>query len=171
IFFNSTFTDGEIHIVDSSRVQITNSYFLNFTSQGILVQGGHGTYISTCFLGHRPNIGGDKNEKLFFDTGIKLGSADIIVSNTILFSSDYRIIIRTQSNLIICVHTYNKMKQLGGIRLYLKSDAWYSRIQSCYFDFNSFGGRGPALHPGHGGFILWGCEFDSQVWSTMKLRV
>ncbi|CAN0841323.1 Polygalacturonase QRT3 [Linum grandiflorum] len=29
------------------------------------------------------------------------------------------------------------MKQLGGVGIYLKSEAWYTRIQSCYFDFNS----------------------------------
>ncbi|CAN1153832.1 Polygalacturonase QRT3, partial [Linum perenne] len=54
ILFDSSFHGSGIRVVDTARVRITNSYFLNFTSQGILVQGGHETFISTCFLGQRP---------------------------------------------------------------------------------------------------------------------
>ncbi|CAN0880803.1 Polygalacturonase QRT3 [Linum grandiflorum] len=137
ILFDSASRGGGILVVDSARVRITNSYFLNFTTQGILVQGGHETYISTCFLGQQPTVGNAENEQLFSGTGIDIASNDNVVSDTVLFSSQYGIFVRGQSNLFIGVHTYNKMKRLGGIGMYLKREAWYNRIQSCFFDFNS----------------------------------
>ncbi|CAN1305481.1 Polygalacturonase QRT3 [Linum perenne] len=137
ILFDSAFRGGGILVVDTARVRITNSYFLNFTSKGILVQGGHETFISTCFLGQHPTVGNAKGEEFFSGTGIDLASNDNIVSDTVLFSSKVGLFIRGQSNLIIGVHTYNKMKRLGGVGIYLKREAWYNRIQSCFIDFNS----------------------------------
>ncbi|TKY59704.1 Polygalacturonase QRT3 [Spatholobus suberectus] len=60
ILFDSSYRGGGIFIVDSARTRINNCFFLHFTTEGILVQQGHETFISSCFLGQHSTVGGDK---------------------------------------------------------------------------------------------------------------
>ncbi|TKY72667.1 Polygalacturonase QRT3 [Spatholobus suberectus] len=60
ILFDSGYRGGGIFVVDSARIRINNCFFLHFTTEGILVQGGHETFISSCFLGQHSTVGGDK---------------------------------------------------------------------------------------------------------------
>ncbi|KAF2299621.1 hypothetical protein GH714_000362 [Hevea brasiliensis] len=72
ILFDSSFRGGGILIIDSARIRIDNCFFLHFTTQGILVERGHETFISSSFLGQHSTVGKDKGEKDYSGTAIDI---------------------------------------------------------------------------------------------------
>ncbi|XP_057986042.1 polygalacturonase QRT3 isoform X3 [Hevea brasiliensis] len=72
ILFDSSFRGGGILIIDSTRIRIDNCFFLHFTTQGILVERGHETFISSSFLGQHSTVGKDKGEKDYSGTAIDI---------------------------------------------------------------------------------------------------
>ena len=63
ILFDSSYRWGGMFIIDSARTRVHNCFFIHFATEGILVQKGHETFISSCFLGQHVTIGGDPIEK------------------------------------------------------------------------------------------------------------
>ncbi|KAF5474569.1 hypothetical protein F2P56_006457 [Juglans regia] len=51
LMLDSNYRGGGIEVINSLRTSIDNCYITHFTTNGILVQGGHETYIRSSFLG------------------------------------------------------------------------------------------------------------------------
>lgn len=154
ILFDSGYRGGGLLVLDSARIRVTDCFFLHFTTQGILIQNGHETFISTCFLGEHPTIGGDRGEKDFTGTAIDLASNDNAVTDVAIFSAAIGIALRGQANIITGVHCYNKAKYFGGVGILVK--AAQTRLDNCYLDFNSIVIEDPSQVHVINGFFLGG---------------
>ncbi|CAI0375782.1 unnamed protein product [Linum tenue] len=137
LLFDSGHSGGGLLVVDTARVRILNSYFFNFTTQGILVQGGHETFIQTCFIGQHPTVGGGVGEKDYSGTAIDLAGNDNVVTDAVIFSSAIGVVLRGQANMLRNIHTYNKERIFGGIGILVRAFADYNRITDCFVDYNS----------------------------------
>ncbi|OMO80018.1 hypothetical protein CCACVL1_13203 [Corchorus capsularis] len=154
ILFDSSYRGGGIFIVDSARIRINNCFFLHFTTEGILVQRGHETFISSCFLGQHSTTGGDKGEKSFSGTAIKLSSNDNGITDVVIFSAAIGIEIEGQANIVTGVHCYNKATAFGGVGILVKSGASLTRIDNCYLDFTAIVMEDPVqVHVTNGLFL------------------
>ncbi|CAN1343827.1 Polygalacturonase QRT3 [Linum perenne] len=135
IMFDSGFSGGGLVVVDAARTRIINSYFLNFTSQAILVQGGHETFIEKCFIGQQPTVRSHKDEERnFTGTGIDLASNDNVITDTVIFAAEIGMLVRGQANMITGVHIYNKNLKFGRIGILIKKYGAYNRIVNCFID-------------------------------------
>ncbi|XP_065869262.1 polygalacturonase QRT3 isoform X2 [Euphorbia lathyris] len=137
ILFDSSFRGGGILIIESARIRIHDCFFLHFTTQGILVEKGHETFISSCFLGQNSTIGGDKDEKHYSGTGIDIRGNDNGITDVVIFSAAIGIQLRGQANLVTGVHCYNKATSFGGIGILIQMGASLNRIDNCYLDFTA----------------------------------
>ncbi|OIV91653.1 hypothetical protein TanjilG_26506 [Lupinus angustifolius] len=138
ILFDSRYRGGGISIVDSARIRINNCFFLHFITEGILVQRGHETYVSNCFLGQHSTVGGDEWEKEFSGTAIDIASNDNAITDVAIFSAAIGIVLRGQANMITGVHCYNKATVFGGIGILVKLPGYsQTRIDNCYMDYTS----------------------------------
>lgn len=72
LMLDANYTGGGIQVINSLRTSIDNCYIAHFNTNGILVQGGHETYIRNSFLGQHITAGGDPDERNFSGTGINL---------------------------------------------------------------------------------------------------
>jgi len=120
LFLDSNFKGGGISITNSLRINIDNCYITHFTTNGILVQSGHETYIRNTFIGQHITAGGDKNERKFSGIGISLQGNDNAITDVVIFSANIGILITGQANIISGVHCYNKASGFGGTGIYLK---------------------------------------------------
>ena len=120
LFLDSNFKGGGISITNSLRINIDNCYITHFTTNGILVQSGHETYIRNTFIGQHITAGGDKNERKFSGIGISLQGNDNAITDVVIFSAAIGILITGQANTISGVHCYNKASGFGGTGIYLK---------------------------------------------------
>ncbi|GER33156.1 pectin lyase-like superfamily protein [Striga asiatica] len=137
IFFDSTLRGGGIAVFDSVRIRILDSFFLRFTTQGILIRRGHETFVSRCFLGQHPNDGNDPTEPTFAGTGIDLSGNDNAVTDVVVFSAITGISVSGKANIITGAHCYNKAAGLGGVGIYLSKGSAQNRIVDSYLDYNS----------------------------------
>ncbi|XP_028752002.1 polygalacturonase QRT3-like [Neltuma alba] len=136
ILFDSSYRGGGISIADSARIRINSCFFLHFTTEGILVQRGHETFISSCFLGQHSTVGGDIGEKDYSGTAIDLASNDNAITDVVIFSAAIGITLRGQANMITGVHCYNKATSFGGIGILVKlAGNSQTRIDNCYLDY------------------------------------
>ncbi|XP_021801059.1 polygalacturonase QRT3-like [Prunus avium] len=155
ILFDSSFRGGGIFIVDSARIRITNCFFLHFTTEGILVQKGHETFISNTFLGQHSTVGGDKGERDFTGTAIDLASNDNAITDVVIFSAAIGIMLRGQANVVTGVHCYNKATGFGGIGILVKlAGNSQTRLDNCYLDFNAIVLEDPVQVHVTNGFFL-----------------
>ncbi|WCJ41150.1 Pectin lyase-like superfamily protein [Euphorbia peplus] len=137
ILFDSSLRGGGIFIIESARIRIHNCFFLHFTTQGIIVEKGHETFISSSFLGQHSTIGGDKDEKYYSGTGIDIRGNDNGITDVVIFSAAIGIQISGQANLVTGAHCYNKATAFGGIGILIQMGASLNRINNCYLDFTS----------------------------------
>ncbi|KAL2244510.1 UNVERIFIED_CONTAM: Polygalacturonase QRT3 [Sesamum indicum] len=135
ILFDSSYQGGGLLLIDSVRIRVVNCFFLHFSTQGILVLRGHEAFISSCFLGQHPTIGGDRVEKGYTGTAIDIASTDNAVTDVAIFSAAIGIILRGRANIVSGVHCYNKATLFGGVGILVKSAQ--NRIVDSYMDFNS----------------------------------
>ncbi|KAK9226899.1 hypothetical protein WN943_011947 [Citrus x changshan-huyou] len=155
VLFDSGFRGGGIFVIDSARIRINNCFFLHFTTQGILVQGGHETFISSCFLGQRSTVGGDPGERDFSGTAIDLASNDNAITDVTIFSAAIGVLLRGQANIVTGVHCYNKATAFGGIGILVKlADAALTRIDNCYLDYTGIVLEDPVQVHVTNGFFL-----------------
>ncbi|KAK7399828.1 hypothetical protein VNO78_11021 [Psophocarpus tetragonolobus] len=155
ILFDSSYRGGGIFIVDSARTRINNCFFLHFTTQGILVQQGHETFISSCFLGQHSTVGGDRDEKHFSGVAIDLSSNDNAVTDVAIFSAAIGVVLRGQANILTGVHCYNKATSFGGIGILVKlAGNSLTRIDNCYLDYTGIVMEDPVqVHVTNGLFL------------------
>ncbi|KAF9597240.1 hypothetical protein IFM89_016381 [Coptis chinensis] len=138
ILFDSSFRGGGIFIIDSARIRISDCFFIHFTTEGILVQKGHETYVSNSFLGQQVTIGGNPGERDFTGIGIDLASNDNAITDVVIFSAAIGIVLRGQANMITGVHCYNKATYWGGIGILVRlAGNSQTRIDNCYLDYNA----------------------------------
>ncbi|KAA8544732.1 hypothetical protein F0562_019564 [Nyssa sinensis] len=152
ILFDSSYRGGGLSVIDSARTRVNNCFFIHFTTQGILVQRGHETFISSCFLGQHSTVGGDRGERDFSGTAIDLASNDNAITDVAIFSAATGIIVRGEANMITGVHCYNKATSFGGVGILVK--AAETRIDNCYIDFNNIVIEDPAQVHVTNGFFL-----------------
>ncbi|XVF46061.1 hypothetical protein PTKIN_Ptkin02bG0257800 [Pterospermum kingtungense] len=154
ILFDSSYRGGGIFIIDSARIRINNCFFLHFSTQGILVEKGHETFISSCFLGQHSTVGGDKGERGFTGTAIQLSSNDNAITDVAIFSAGIGILLLGQANIVTGVHCYNKATGFGGIGILVKAGASLTRIDNCYLDFTAIVMEDPVqVHVTNGLFL------------------
>ncbi|CAK9183606.1 unnamed protein product [Ilex paraguariensis] len=152
ILFDSNYRGGGLFVIDSARIRINNCFFIHFTTDGILVERGHETFMSSCFLGQHSTVGGDKGEKDFSGTAIDLASNDNAITDVAIFSAATGVILRGEANMITGVHCYNKATYFGGVGILVK--AAQNRIDNCYLDFNAIVIEDPSqAHVSNGYFL------------------
>ncbi|XP_021901642.1 polygalacturonase QRT3-like isoform X2 [Carica papaya] len=135
---------GGISVKNSLRITIDNCYITHFTSNGILVQGGHETYIRNSFLGQHITAGADKRERNFSGTAISLIGNDNAVTDVVIFSAAKGILIEGQANTLSGVHCYNKATGFGGIGIHVKLPGLtQTRIVNCYLDYTGIVAEDP----------------------------
>ncbi|KAF8400154.1 hypothetical protein HHK36_013450 [Tetracentron sinense] len=139
---------GGIAVINSLRTSIDNCYISHFTTNGILVQGGHETYIRNSFLGQHITAGGDHREKDFSGIGINLMGNDNAVTDVVIFSASIGVLISGQANTLSGVHCYNKATGWGGTGIYIRAPGLtQTRIVNCYLDFTGIVAEDPVqLH-------------------------
>ncbi|KAK6931894.1 Pectate lyase superfamily protein [Dillenia turbinata] len=144
LMVDSNFRGGGISVTNSLRTSIDNCYISHYTTEGILVQGGHETYIRNSYLGQHINAGGDPGEHNFSGTAISLIGNDNAVTDVVIFSASIGIFISGQANVITGVHCYNKATMLGGTGIYLEfTGLTQTRIVNSYFDFTGIVAEDP----------------------------
>lgn len=148
VMLDANYTGGGISVINSLRTTIDNCYISHFTTDGILVQGGHETYIHNSFLGQHITAGGDPGEKNFGGTGINIVGNDNAVTDVVIFSAETGIRISGQANILTGVHCYNKATGWGGTGVYLTSaGSIQTRIANSYMDFTGIVAEDPSqLH-------------------------
>lgn len=148
LLLDSNFRGGGISVINSLRTSIDNCYITHFTTNGILVQSGHETYIRNSFLGQHITAGGDKHERNFSGTGINIQGNDNAVTDVVIFSAAIGIMVTGQANTFSGVHCYNKATGFGGTGIYLKLPGLtQTRIVNSYMDYTSIVAEDPVqLH-------------------------
>ncbi|CAL5184458.1 unnamed protein product [Lathyrus oleraceus] len=148
LLLNSNYRGGGISVINSLRTNIDNCYITHFTTNGILVQGGHETYIRNSFLGQHITAGGDRTERNFSGTAINLQGNDNAVTDVVIFSAQIGIMVTGQANIFSGVHCYNKATGFGGTGIYLKLPGLtQTRIVNSYMDYTSIVAEDPVqLH-------------------------
>lgn len=136
VMLDSNFRGGGISIINSVRTTVDNCYISHFTTNGILIQGGHETYVRSSFIGQHITVGGDPREKDFSGVGINIVGNDNAITDVVIFSASIGVLVQGQANVLTGVHCYNKAARLGGIGIYLKSPGFtQNRVLNCYLDF------------------------------------
>ncbi|XP_050384300.1 polygalacturonase QRT3-like [Argentina anserina] len=155
LMLNSNFRGGGIAVINSLRTTIDNCYISRFTSNGILIQGGHETYVRNSFIGQHINVGGDHGEKNFTGVGININGNDNSITDVVIFSAEIGILVQGQANIFTGVHCYNKATGWGGIGIHLRSPGLtQTRILNCYFDFTGIVAEDPVQLHISGSFFL-----------------
>ncbi|KAL2524702.1 Polygalacturonase QRT3 [Abeliophyllum distichum] len=148
LLLDSNYRGGGIQVVNSLRTSIDNCYITHFRTNGILVQGGHETYIRSSYLGQHITAGADPGERNFSGTAINLMGNDNSVTDVVIFSAAIGIVVSGQANTLSGVHCYNKATGFGGTGIYLKLPGLtQTRIVNSYMDFTGIVAEDPVqLH-------------------------
>ncbi|KAD7478286.1 hypothetical protein E3N88_01422 [Mikania micrantha] len=163
LMLDCNYHGGGIRAINALRTSIDNCYITHFTTNGILVQGGHETYIRNSFLGQHITAGGNPHERSFTGTAINLAGNDNAVTDVVIFSAATGILVSGQANVITGVHCYNKATGFGGTGVYLKLPGLtQTRIVNSYFDYTGIVTEDPVqLH-------VSGCFFLGDAFIVLK---
>ncbi|KAJ4981244.1 hypothetical protein NE237_032081 [Protea cynaroides] len=155
LLLNSNYRGGGISVINSLRTSIDNCYITHFTSNGVLVKGGHETYIRNSFLGQHITAGGDPGERNFSGIAINLMSNDNAVTDVVIFSAATGILVSGQANTFSGVHCYNKATGFGGIGIHLQLPGLtQTRIVNSYLDYTGIVAEDPVqLHVSNSFFL------------------
>ncbi|KAJ4976389.1 hypothetical protein NE237_001495 [Protea cynaroides] len=155
LLLDSKYRGGGISVIDSLRTTIDNCYITHFTTNGVLVKGGHETYIRNSFLGQHITAGGDPGERNFSGTAISLMGNDNAVTDVVIFSAATGILVSGQANIISGVHCYNKATGFGGIGIHLQLPGLtQTRIVNSYLDYTGIVAEDPVqLHVSNSFFL------------------
>lgn len=155
LMLDSNYRGGGIAVINSLRTSIDNCYIAHFTTNGILVRGGHETGIRNSFLGQHITAGGDPGERNFSGTAINLMGNDNAVTDVVIFSAAIGIMVSGQANIFTGVHCYNKATGFGGTGIYLKMPGLtQTRIVNSYMDYTGIVAEDPVqLHISNSFFL------------------
>ena len=155
LMIDSNFRGGGIAIVNSLRTVVDNCYISHFITNGILIQGGHETFVRNTFIGQHINVGGDHREKDFSGIGINIKGNDNAVTDVVIFSASIGIMIQGEANMLTGVHCYNKATRWGGTGIYIQAPGFtQTRIANSYFDFTGIVAEDPVQLHITGSFFL-----------------
>ncbi|PQQ21135.1 polygalacturonase QRT3 [Prunus yedoensis var. nudiflora] len=155
LMMNSNFRGGGIAVINSLRTTIDNCYISHFTTSGILIQGGHETYVRNSFIGQHINIGGDHRERNFSGIGINIQGNDNAITDVVIFSASIGVMVQGQANVLTGVHCYNKATGWGGTGIYVRAPGLtQTRILNSYFDFTGIVAEDPVQLYIAGSFFL-----------------
>ncbi|XWS16596.1 hypothetical protein CRYUN_Cryun34aG0102800 [Craigia yunnanensis] len=155
LMIDSNFRGGGIAIVNSLRTLVDNCYISHFITNGILIQGGHETFVRNTFIGQHINIGGDHSEKDFSGIGINIKGNDNAVTDVVIFSASIGIMIQGEANMLTGIHCYNKATRWGGTGIYIQAPGFtQTRIANSYFDFTGIVAEDPVQLHITGSFFL-----------------
>ncbi|CAB4302620.1 unnamed protein product [Prunus armeniaca] len=155
LMINSNFRGGGIAVINSLRSTIDNCYISHFTTSGILIQGGHETYVRNSFIGQHINIGGDHRERNFSGIGINIQGNDNAITDVVIFSASIGVMVQGQANVLTGVHCYNKATTWGGTGIYVRAPGLtQTRILNSYFDFTGIVAEDPVQLHIAGSFFL-----------------
>ncbi|KAF8390865.1 hypothetical protein HHK36_023164 [Tetracentron sinense] len=148
LMLDSNYRGGGISVIHSLRTTIDNCYITHFTTNGVLVQSGHETYIRNSFLGQHITAGGDPGERNFSGTAINLMGNDNAITDVVIFSAAVGVMISGQANTLSGVHCYNKATGWGGTGIYLRLPGLtQTRIVNSYLDYTGIVAEDPVqLH-------------------------
>ncbi|KAK8940743.1 Polygalacturonase QRT3 [Platanthera zijinensis] len=155
LMLDANYCAGGIAVVNSLRTLIASCYIVRFSSDGIWVQNGHETLISSSFLGQHITAGADPGERAFSGNGIRLAGNDNYVTDVVIFSAAIGILVAGGANSIFGVHCYNKAAGFGGTGIYLKLPGnTLTRIENCYLDYTGIVSEDPVQLQVLGSFFL-----------------
>ncbi|KAL5977509.1 Polygalacturonase qrt3 [Asimina triloba] len=155
LMLDCNFRGGGISVINSLRTTIGNCYITRFATEGVLVQGGHETYIRNSFLGQHITAGGSRGEKDFSGVAINLMGNDNAVTDVVIFSAAVGILVSGQANVLTGVHCYNKATGWGGIGIHLRLPGLtQTRIVNCYLDYTGIVAEDPVQLHISGSFFL-----------------
>ncbi|XXG69057.1 hypothetical protein AAC387_Pa06g2016 [Persea americana] len=148
LLLDSNYRGGGVSVINSLRTNIDNCYITHFTTDGILVRGGHETYIRNSFLGQHITAGSDPDEKYFSGTAINLTGNDNAITDVVIFSAAIGVLVAGQANILTGVHCYNKATHWGGTGIYVQLPCrTETRIVNCYLDYTGVVAEDPVqLH-------------------------
>lgn len=124
-------TGGAISFDNALRVHLDKVYIVHYTSFGIRVTEGHEVHITNSFLGEwiwGENGGGHGTN--LTGTAIEIDGQDHWISDIIIFSGLYGIVMNGGAAIITNSHIYNG----GQEALRIKGNS--NRVLGCYFDFD-----------------------------------
>lgn len=155
LMLDANFRGGGILVINSLRTNIDSCYISHFMSYGIMVQGGHETYIRNCFLGQHITAGASPIEKEFSGVAISLMGNDNAVTDVVIFSAAVGISVSGQANIITGVHCYNKATGFGGVGIRLQlGGLTQTRILGAYMDYTGIVAEDPVQLDIANGFFL-----------------
>lgn len=163
LMLNCNFRGGGIAIINSLRTTVDNCYVSHFRSEGIVIEGGHESYIRNSFIGQHINVGGDRGEKDFSGIGVKIMGNDNLLRDIVIYSAEIGVMVLGQANVIMGVHCYNKARALGGVGIYVKEPGFtQTRIVNCYLDYTGVVAEDPVqVH-------ITGCFFLGNALVVLK---
>ncbi|KAJ0018857.1 hypothetical protein Pint_12080 [Pistacia integerrima] len=123
LMLDSNFRGGAIQVINSLRTSIDNCYIVHFSTNGILVQSGHETYIRNSFLGQHITAGGDPGERNFSGTAINLMGNDNAVTDVVIFSAAVGIMVSglTQTRIVNSYMDYTSIVAEDPVQLHISS--------------------------------------------------
>ncbi|KAL5977582.1 hypothetical protein ACLOJK_041480 [Asimina triloba] len=155
LLLDANYRGGGVAVVHSLRTTITTCYITRFATDGVLVQGGHETFISNSFLGQHITAGGDPGERNFTGTAISLMGNDNAVTDVVIFSAAVGVLVAGQANALTGVHCYNKATGFGGVGIYVRLPGLsQTRIENCYLDYTGIVAEDPVQLYISGSFFL-----------------
>lgn len=140
--FEGLFLDANQVAAGGLRVSATmganvgpQMFFLNFTTSGIQLDGGHEVMIHETWLGEFLYSDSRKeNGTASVAVGIQINGNDHYVTNTIVFSSHVGVQINGAADILDGVHTWNLALSNGGTGIAVYGSQ--NRFNGVYLDFN-----------------------------------
>lgn len=155
LLLDANYRGGGAAVVNSLRTTVDNCYVVHFATDGVLVRGGHETFIRGSFLGQHITAGGDPGEKDFSGVAINLAGNDNAVTDVAIFSAATGVLVAGQANVLTGVHCYNKAAGFGGVGIHLRLPGLtQTRIIGCYLDFTGIVAEDPVELLVAGSFFL-----------------
>lgn len=132
---------GGIHVAMTMGTTITNSFMIGFNRAGVLVDQGHETMVSECWLAEyywsekHPETTCDRSVDGSGSTGVLINGEDNIVSDVIVFDfACLGVWVNGAANLLSGVHSWNG----GGVAIAVNgSYDVQDRIIDCYLDYST----------------------------------
>jgi len=131
---------GALNFDNSLRVHLSQIYVMHFPGVGIQVTGGHEVHVSHCYLGEN-RWGEQQQVEVVTGTAIQIDGQDHWISDTIIFSSLYGIVLNGGASIVTNTHIYDcgdaavalpQRKMEAAIFVKGKS----VRLVGNYFDYN-----------------------------------
>lgn len=131
---------GALNFDNSLRVHLSQIYVMHFPGIGIHVTGGHEVHVSHCYLGEY-RWGEQRQVEAVTGTAIQIDGQDHWISDTIIFSSLYGIVLNGGASIVTNTHIYDcgdaavaLPQRMMEAAVYVKGNS--VRLVGNYFDYS-----------------------------------